>query len=1031
MKRAVILLGLVICCIALAMASGRAAFAQTAESPVVIFSEAGFPAADSTAPSQVELSALLRGARFAGANQLGTILAESATRLLILPYDSAYPESAWPDIYAFLARGGNLIVLGGRPFTRAAYHDGTGWHLRDYSVRHSHELFIDQYQTTPGSDGLKFEINPDVLLTLPQFAWKHAFSPILHLTDTDVYVRDGSAGRLEARIDPIAWGTRGGRKISSPAIQVDHLRDRFAGGRWIFLNADFAPGFYASAEARQIIPALVERSLRGSEEFIARPSLPLYLPGEPVEVETSWQAAGKPGANLTARITITSEQTPTEKTLQTMQIPSLQPVVFPAPRGGGLFRIDAELLDGNKTRAVYHSGFWIRDKAYLRSGPRFTVNKDYLEVDGKPLAVVGTTYMSSDVQRLFFDHPNVYVWDADLAQISGAGLNMIRTGWWTGWDKFCDEEGRPYERTLRTMEAFLMTARKNNLPVQFNFFAFLPDSLGGENAYLDPRAVRRQETLISSVTGRFRDVPFLAWDLVNEPSFSKHVWQMRANDDPFELAEWNRWLAARYPDRAALGDAWNLAFVSKDGPFPVPTEDEFATRAMYAGHSPLKLYDFFEFAQETFAGWVKEMRGAIRGSGSQQLITVGQDEGGIDDRLQPAFYAGSVDFTAMHNWWNNDSLLWDSLAAKQPGLPMLIQETGIQRELAQDQVARRTPESDAALLERKIALSFVGGSGAIQWLWNSNTYMTNDNEVPIGILRADGTEKPECDVMREFAQFSHEASASLRNPRTADVAIVTSQAAQFSTIRELQVAAQRNAVRAMTYYDKTPAIIIAENQIAKLGSPKLAILPSAQALAEPSWQALLAYVKGGGNLLVTGPIERDPHWHRIARLAALNVDAQLEPLTVHNVGIRWKGQTIPVSFDQEAQSWLESLHFNSGEEMQEISYGSGRIFWAAYPVELAQGAMPAAELYSMVLKAVGAEPLFELKSSVSSGVLIYPIMLDDSVLYVMVSETDQDIDIDLRDKTTNGVLKFKLPAGHSALAFIRQSDGGIAAKYGF
>jgi len=29
------------------------------------------------------------------------------------------------------------------------------------------------------------------------------------------------------------------------------------------------------------------------------------------------------------------------------------------------------------------------------------------------------------------------------------------------------------------MEAYLMTARKHGLPVQFNVFAFLPDVLGG------------------------------------------------------------------------------------------------------------------------------------------------------------------------------------------------------------------------------------------------------------------------------------------------------------------------------------------------------------------------------------------------------------------------------------------------------------------------------------------------------------------------------------------------------------------------
>src|SRR5438552_4787241 len=197
---------------------------------------------------------------------------------------------------------------------------------------------------------------------------------------------------------------------------------------------------------------------------------------------------------------------------------------LPAPSGKGLYVLEAQLLDGDTVRARYHSGFWIRDEAYLRSGPRLTVNKDYFERDGKPFAVIGTTYMSAEAQRLYFEYPNVYLWNQELGEIQTAGLNMLRTGWWTGWDKFCNENGEPYEWTLRTLEAYLMTARKHDLPVQFNFFAFLPDVLGGVNPYLDQEAVRRQRTLITSVVARFRDVPFLAWAFINEPSISQHLW---------------------------------------------------------------------------------------------------------------------------------------------------------------------------------------------------------------------------------------------------------------------------------------------------------------------------------------------------------------------------------------------------------------------------------------------------------------------------------------------------------------------------
>ena len=491
------------------------------------------------------------------------------------------------------------------------------------------------------------------------------------------------------------------------------------------------------------------------------------------------------------KLTTYPESESENRTTVTASIPSNEPIVLPPPAGKGLYILEAQLMEGERLRAIYHSGFWIRDEAFLRSGPHLSVNHDYFELDGRPLAVVGTTYMSSEVQRLFFEHPNVYVWNLDLGQINDAGLNMIRTGWWTGWDKFSDENGQPYERTLRTLEAYLMTARKYGLPVQFNFFAFLPDILGGTNAFLDPAAVRKQQTLISSVVRRFHDVPFLAWDLINEPSFSQHLWTMRPSGDPVELATWNEWLNKRYPDRRQLSALWNVTPDSVIGTIALPREQEFSPRGMYAGINSLKMYDYFLFAQESFARWVQEMRDTIRATGSEQLVTVGQDEGGIQDRLSPAFWGASVDFTTNHSWWQNDYILWDSLAAKQPGKAMLIQETGLQRELNLDEVARRTPENEAALLERKIATSLIQGSGAIEWLWNTNSDMTESNETPIGAVRTDYTEKPEATLLRAFGRFVPTLHEHLREPQLPPVAIITSQAAQYSALADFQLEAQR------------------------------------------------------------------------------------------------------------------------------------------------------------------------------------------------------------------------------------------------
>jgi hypothetical protein len=1013
------------------LATGTAQGNAATTSPTVVFAEENFPAADSPAPNLAQLKTLLPGTRFAGAEQLPAALSEAATRLLVMPYGSAFPETAWPAIFAFLEHGGNLLVLGGKPFTRAAYRESAGWRLRDYSVRFDLALMIDQWQETPGSAGLQFDNNPDVVLRTPHFSWQRAFSPIIRLGSVDIYQRGGSASYLDARLDALAWGGREGRRLAAPVIQIDHLRNRFSGGRWVFVNAELARDFYGSATGKQLIAALASAALEGSQEFTVHPALPLYLPGEPVQLEVAWQAATPAKIPLTLRITITPEGQPAAAAVsKTVPFPLSQALMFPPPSSKGLQVIEAQMLEGDKMRAVYRSAFWIRDENYLRSGPRLSVNQDYFELDGRPLAVLGTTYMASDVQRLYFDHPNVYVWDRDLGQISAAGLNMIRTGWWTGWDKFCDENGRPYERTLRTLEAYLMTARKHGLPVQFNFFAFLPDATGGENAYLDPNAVRREQTLISSVTERFHDVPFLAWDLINEPSFSKHLWQMRPNGDASEVGKWNGWLNRRYPERAALAAAWNLPLNEVQGTLPLPSDGEFEQRSMYDGPNSLKLYDYFLFAQESFAGWAQGMREAIHATGSRQPITVGQDEGGYTDRLSPAFFGKAVDFTTNHSWWQNDSLLWDSLVGKQPGRAMLIQETGLQRELTLDQISRRTPENEAALLERKLALSFVEGSGALEWLWNTNAYTTSGNEAPIGALRADGTEKPEAGVLREFAGFARQLSSSLRNPQLPAVAVITSQAAQFSVIQDLQIEGQRNAVRALSYGNHQAAYVIAENQIAKLGSPQLAILPSPQALADTTWQALMKYVDGGGNLLITGPAGRDEHWQRVQRAAELKLDSQIEPLTFHNAGMRVGGQTVPLSFDLPKQSWLEALQFQNGRALEQVGYGKGRVFWAAYPVELAEGPQAADALYAYMLSQLGIQPLFELQQP-APGVLVYPTALQDSVLYVLESESAEPMKINLRDRVTGARLAFTLPSQRAALALVRKSDGAIIARYGF
>ena len=127
--------------------------------------------------------------------------------------------------------------------------------------------------------------------------------------------------------------------------------------------------------------------------------------------------------------------------LDVAQYPFITSVQLQAPSQGGLHTVTAKFLDGDTLVAQYRTGYWVRDEKLLHSGPVVGLNQNFFLLDGKPLPIVGTTYMASDVQRQYLMQPNPFVWDRDFAQMHDNGINMIRTGLWTAWDQVMKEPG--------------------------------------------------------------------------------------------------------------------------------------------------------------------------------------------------------------------------------------------------------------------------------------------------------------------------------------------------------------------------------------------------------------------------------------------------------------------------------------------------------------------------------------------------------------------------------------------------------------
>jgi hypothetical protein len=636
--------------------------------------------------------------------------------------------------------------------------------------------------------------------------------------------------------------------------------------------------------------------------------------------------------------------------------------------------------------------------------------------------------MASDAQRLYFRYPNPYVWDEDMAQIAENGINMLRTGLWTDWDQVTGNTGVASERTRRTMEAFLMTARKHRLPVQFNLFAFMPEVFGGVNPYLDPDTVRRQSEFVESMVRPFARVPFLMWDVINEPSFDnpKRFFGTHSNGDAAEADEWNKWLLHKYGSRGAIESSWRASV--PEGPIPPPGDRDMAAQSANENGRPLAIYDFNLFAQESFAVWAEKMRQTIRGTGSEQLVTIGQDEGGALVSPSPAFFKKSVDFITMHSWWMNDDLLWDSLASRQAGMPVLVQETGVMTEVGPDGRPRRSPQADGALIEKKLGIAVGTGAGAIEWLWNVNALMRSQQEVTIGAVRPDGTEKPEAQVLSAYAKFAQAIQGRLSEPSPEEVTILTSQAAQFSVLGGMAVDAQHRAVRAMNYACHVTARMVSENRVDDIEGSRLVVLASAQVLQDATWQHLMAYVDNGGNLLLTGPAERDEHWELRNRLRQLGIDANTATLDYRNTTIDTGDESIEASFASAAQKALETLVLPDGRSYMEVKHGKGEVFIVASPVELAESPESVAAVYRHVLSRIGIAPEFEA-AHLAPGILVRAEILKDSVLYLFVSEASRDEDIDIRDTLTGANLKLALPALRTKLMLLDRATGAVLASY--
>jgi Beta-galactosidase len=962
---------------------------------VVVFWQPGFPTIASQPIDRTTLASTLHPG-FLDLKGLESTGALQNCDLLVLPYGSAVPTDAWASIQAYLERGGNLLILGGQP-------------LRVPVTRSGETFVTDRPQDT-------YARTLDLLHTYEvpvardaHFAWKpgYAFSTTPRLRADKYFTVEGHLNGIGYMIDST------GLRLAAPVIVID----RAAGGRVVALDFQPAPGYWQSDDGAALIREAADYARQGATTLSIETQFAVLRPGEQPQIAVHLKQPKAAGGE------IQMELLSPDKTLEQVRLPvgneatSSIAAPFHQSLPPGFYRVRATYRQQGQFREFYENGFCVAERSSVDNGEALGVNGDFLTRGGKPFFPVGTNYFTTEENGWDFSGPrNASVWEKDFGEMAAHNVTLVRTGVWMKDLKFLvPATGEPDERFLRNLEAFLLSAHHHNISVNFTFFAFSPLSPAEKNPYLDEDAIRAQQAYVRAVVRRFATVPWLSWDLINEPSFSNPQQIFKGNipnGDPAELRAWREWLRDRYKTIAGLAEAWAVT-PEQLGSFdsvPLPSAADL-TYARHGNSLQVRAVDYNLFAQDMFSHWVQSLVTVIRETGSKQLIDVGQDEGGVTNRLLNQFYASAgVSFTTNHTYWQDDALLWDSIAAKVPGVPNITGETGYQPVWAPDGTWRYDEFTGLPLTERKWALGFAGGSsGVMQWDWA--------REVDFGMQRSDGSPKAWAPMMRDLGEFAQRAAPYATSLLKPDIAIVLPQSLQLSVFNNLAIEAQQNAVRALYYYARGEAYAVGEYQMAVLGSPKLIILPSPFALTEEAWQAILTQVKAGTVLLVTGPFAADPHFHPTGRQNEVGLPYVGFPLTLRSNVFRWPGGEAELTFAGNKTSVLSQ----AGDKLwQESSLGKGKILFAALPLELNQNLKAVGDVYRYAMKVANVVPTYTTTLS-DPGILICPTRLPKATLYVVTSESNQTA-ISFHDMRSGKDVHGQLESGRAALLLV--SDRG-------
>ena len=213
-----------------------------------------------------------------------------------------------------------------------------------------------------------------------------------------------------------------------------------------------------------------------------------------------------------------------------------------------IYEIRAKVIKNGKTSSKASNAFVVWNEEITQKGMELKNDDEYFNIGNNRSVVLGTNYYESNTNSHMWVMPNISKLNSDLKQMAEFGINFIRIHYhhpkwfydfwkqrYNSVPKIYEDLGDcylPTEKYLRIFDAHVYLCQKYKIIYGGDLFTLVPEEMGDPRGWFGTHdycsleeKINSQKEFLGLLIPRYKNVPGISWDIINEPHISSDIKQ--------------------------------------------------------------------------------------------------------------------------------------------------------------------------------------------------------------------------------------------------------------------------------------------------------------------------------------------------------------------------------------------------------------------------------------------------------------------------------------------------------------------------